>query len=181
MKEVELTKGYVALVDDEDYGRVSSLRWQACPRSGRKSGTVYALGREVGTKRHLIMHRMILGWPPAHLVVDHIDGNGLNNQKSNLRLCSPRQNLYNGKMRASNKSGYRGVSWNKRSRKWEARIRDHAKKYLYLGGFQDKLDAAKARDEAAISLWGGFARLNFPTVAANPAPLPSAPDAAGQP
>jgi hypothetical protein len=106
------------------------------------------------------MHRQIMNAPEG-LLVDHIDGNGLNNQKNNLRLCSSAQNARNRRPTSKPYSKYKGVSWHKRNKKWEVRIAKSGKS-TYLGTFEDELEAALAYDRKAEELFGEFAYLNFP-------------------
>ena len=96
---------------------------------------------------------------PANLEVDHIDGNHLNNQKSNLRLATSSQNKMNRGPRKDNKSGYKGVSWHKQRNQWTARIMANGK-YQHLGLFGNILDAVKTYNEAAIKYFGEFAWIN---------------------
>ena len=93
-------------------------------------------------------------------IVDHIDGNGLNCQKDNLRICTHSQNQHNSGIRRNNTSGYIGVSWSKREEKWIAQITVNGK-VKRIGAFDDVIEAAKAYDEEALSKRGEFATLNF--------------------
>jgi hypothetical protein len=108
------------------------------------------------------MHREIMN-PPEGLVVDHIDHNGLNNRKSNLRICTRSQNQCN-QYRFDGKSKYKGVAWFKRTRKWTAAVCLRGKRYR-LGYFEREIDAAMAYDKAAKKYHREFACLNFPEVA----------------
>lgn len=115
----------------------------------------------VGT---VIEHRAI--WAVVHgrcpdMHIDHIDNDKLNNRIENLRVCTHNQNQHNQGIRASNKSGYKGVSWMKSVRKWHAQICCNSK-VTHLGLYACKIDAAKAYDQAAKELHGEFAWLNFP-------------------
>jgi hypothetical protein len=105
------------------------------------------------------MHRLIMD-APANMQVDHIDGDGLNNTRSNLRLCSNMQNCHNQGVAANNKSGYRGVSWDARRGKWRAVIMVNGR-LRSLGYHATPADAAIAYDSAARQLFGEYARLNF--------------------
>lgn len=158
MKEIPLTRGYVALVDDEDFERASQYKWHA--QAGRN--TTYA-SRDVtinGAKKSVYLHRFVLS-VPAGVAVDHIDRNGLNCQKYNLRSCSNSQNSYNQGVSPKNTSGYRGVSWNKRLGKWHAYVSAKGKR-RHVGFYDTPEDAAGMRDVYAGALHGKFAYLNFP-------------------
>jgi len=109
--------------------------------------------------KNTAMHRFIMK-PPDDLVVDHIDGNGLNNTRANLRICTYQQNIFNRKGWGKD-SKYKGVSWDKRSKKWRAKIRYNSKD-KHLGVFEDEIEAAKEYDKEAAKLFGEFAYLNFP-------------------
>ena len=105
------------------------------------------------------MHREIMHAPKG-MVVDHIDGNSLNNRRSNLRLCTVSQNHQN-RRRTYGSSKYKGAWWDKRRNKWVAAITFKGK-YIYLGFFDNEIDAGKAYDRKAAELFGEFAYLNFP-------------------
>ena len=154
-KIIELTWGKVAIVDAEDFDRLSSYKW--CAVKGRRNWYAKTL-RLNGMP--LAMHRLILGAQKG-LVVDHRDHNGLNNRKTNLRLCTKRQNDHNRRPRAGKTSRYKGVYWNKGAKKFVAQIYIKGKK-IWLGYFTDEIEAAKAYDKKAAELFGEFAYLNFP-------------------
>lgn len=159
MKEIPLSRGMVALVDDEDYDYLSQYSWYAKPSGG---DTFYAY-RSFGvyTKyRKFIMHREIM-CPPDGYVVDHIDRNGLNNQRKNLRVCTHAENMHNRRRNTKNSSGYKGVCYAKEVNKWLSQIVVGGKK-VKLGYFENVLDAAKAYDTAAVYYFGSFANINFP-------------------
>ena len=107
-----------------------------------------------------MMHRVIMT-PPDQMFVDHIDHNGLNNTRSNLRLCTLAQNNCNSTSRRTSTSKYKGVSWKKVSKKWAASTQSMGKIY-HLGYFTDEIAAARAYDKKAAELHGQFACLNFP-------------------
>lgn len=156
MKEIQLSQGKVALVDDEDFDRIKDFHWYA-----RKTGNTFYAAYKVkskGKSTTFYMHRIILN-APSDIPVDHADGNGLNNQKSNIRLCSHSENMRNTKMFKNNTSGFKGVSWHKRSNKWRAVIKVNAK-HKHLGLFQTDIAAANAYNDAAKKYYGDFARLN---------------------
>lgn len=155
MKEIELTQGKVALVDDEDYEFLMQWDWYAY-RSGKKVYFTYYSQRNIkineDKRSTLKMHRVIMGVTDPKLQVDHIDGNSLNNQRSNLRICTSVENCRNSKKRTGASSQYKGVSWHKVSEKWIA--------HITLGSFKTEEDAALAYNEAAIRYHGKFAGLN---------------------
>ena len=162
MRQIPLTRNLVALVDDEDFERLSQFTWYAKP-SGKR-GNYYAY-RSVGcyeNYRKIIMHREILP-PPQGYFIDHINGNGLDNQKANLRVCTMSENMHNRVKNKNNKSGYKGVCAVKglRDRQWITQIVVGGKK-IRVGYYNDLLEAAHAYDEAAYKYFGEFANVNFP-------------------
>lgn len=160
MKRIPLTKGMFALVDDDMFDELNAYHWQA---SRNRDGGVWYAGRGayLGIKhRTIFMHDQIMN-PPAGLIVDHRNQQGLDNRRENLRICTHSQNLQNMRIPKSNKSGFKGVSWHVVGHKWQACIRVNGKT-LYLGLFADLIEAAHAHDRAAREHFGQFARLNFP-------------------
>jgi len=154
-RRIPLTRGKFALVDSADYYRLAKFQWYA---NGTTQNKFYAI-RNHGRKG-LKMHRVIMN-APDHLSVDHIDHNGLNNCKSNLRLCTHAQNSCNIGCYKGTVSKYKGVCWYKNIKKWSAAIKCDGKQY-YLGTFASEIDAARAYDKKAAELHGEFACLNFP-------------------
>lgn len=165
MKTVPLTRGYGALVDDEDYERVSVFKWHAlvCRRKKDKSILIVYAYRNVPKTRTSpragqLMHRFILDVSDPKIFTDHQNRIGLDNQKHNLRSCTRVQNCYNRPMQADNKSGFKGVSWNQHHNRWTATITVN-KKRKYLGFFKDPKQASVVYAEAALKYHGEFARL----------------------
>jgi hypothetical protein len=153
-KLIPLSRGKVAIVDADDFVRLNKHKWYAnrSPRTYYARGTINRKGAR--------MHRQILTAPP-HLVVDHINRNGLDNRKQNLRICTKLQNQHNRRPGRNGSSKYKGVRWSKRDKKFRAGITCNKKTY-YLGMFDDEIDAAKAYDKKARELFGEYAYLNFP-------------------
>jgi hypothetical protein len=153
MKIIQLTQDKETRVDDEDYAELIAWKWQA-----KHIKTKWYAARHLGGGRHLWMHRYLLG-APEDLEVDHEDGDGLNNQRSNLRLATGAQNSKNRKINANNASGFKGVSWEESRQKWRASLHA-AGKSMFLGYFIDPVEAAQAYDAAATAQNGEFARTN---------------------
>lgn len=159
MKEIPLTQGQVALVDDCDYALVSCFKW--CAWKSKHHKTFYAVTNVLlanGKRSTMFMHRFLLNAPP-HLESDHIDGNGLNNQRGNLRFCTSAQNNFNMRTQRKRSSPYKGVSPNGVG--WLARIGCGGKRFC-LGTYKTPEEAAHAYDKAARELYGDFALPNFP-------------------
>lgn len=150
------------LIDERDYELISQHAWSVSV--GSRASTLYAvttIGPRNGRKT-IRMHRMIMGVTDPAVQIDHINGEGLDNRRSNLRRCTQSQNAAN-RIRGFDSgysSKYRGVSWHKRGKKWIASIRVNGQ-HIHLGSFSKETDAALAYDEAAIEHFGQFARLNF--------------------
>ncbi len=158
MKEIKLTQGKVALVDDEDYEYLDQFKWQA----SKGLHTYYARrnGRLYNGKRITIrMHQEIMHFPD-NMLIDHIDHNGLNNQKHNLRVCTILQNQMNATGREDSNSIYKGVCWHKRIQKWRAQIHLN-RRQKFLGYYKNEEDAAMAYNKKAKELFGEFAKLNI--------------------
>jgi hypothetical protein len=155
MAEIALTQGKVALVDDADFEWLSAFKWCA---SQERPGAFYAVGSVSGRVQR--MHRVILS-APMGMDVDHVNGDGLDNRRSNIRLSTRSQNLANGNMaRGKTTSRYRGVSaCTDCAGFFRAQIWVN-KKRRYLGYFRSEEAAALAYNAAALAHFGEFARLN---------------------
>lgn len=161
-REIPLTRGYVALVDNEDYERIAVHRWQVnfSNRPGR--GRLLYANRHTtveGVKESFFMHRVILG-PKRGEVVHHVNGDGLDNRRANLRFCTTAINVAGGEWRRG-LSGYRGVSLD--HGKWAAQI-SYQGKTVHIGRFSGSVEAALAYDQVCLELRGEFAVLNFDTL-----------------
>lgn len=163
MKLIPLSKGQFAQVDDVDYDELIKYKW-SCAKTN--NGTLYAArskylggGRENKKSTLIFMHRFIMGTYGRNILIDHIDHDGLNNQRSNLRECTQSQNLSN-RRNGFGTSTYIGVCLHKKTGLFKASVSIN-KKPFSLGYFKDEIDAAKARDASAKIHYGEFANLNF--------------------
>jgi hypothetical protein len=151
-------------VDPADYKRLRQYEWIA--KKGRNSfyAIRYATKNKAGNAGIISMHRQIIK-VPHKMLVDHINHDGMDNTSANLRPATHAQNSSHRKKRSCpTQSKYKGVSWKKDNRKWQARI-GFQNKAIYLGCFRNEIDAAKAYDRAAMKYHGEFASLNFPASA----------------
>jgi hypothetical protein len=146
-----------AEVDDSDFDRINKDKWGAVEIKGK----LYAKRniRRCGKRMSLFMHTAVMGKVDGK-ITDHRSGITLNNQRHNLRHCTYAENNRNKKVNSNNTSGYKGVSWYKRDKKWQVHIQYNSKK-IYLGTFFCLIKAAKVYDKAAKELFGEFAWLNF--------------------
>jgi hypothetical protein len=154
MAEILISDGNITIVDDEDFERLSQWKWSA-------NGNGYAVrGEHLGNRKYrkIYLHREILGAERGEKV-DHVNGNQLDNRKENLRIATQAQNAMNIGIRKNNKSGMKGVRYEERRSKWRAEIKVNYKN-KFLGYFDNKIDAAKSYNTAAIKYHGEFARLN---------------------
>lgn len=149
-----------ALIDDEDFDRVSNVKWQLHKPKLTHYTFYAACNKSIkGKLTRRWMHRDVLGLTDAKAKVDHIDGNGLNNQKKNLRIVSMSQNALNAQLRIDNKSGYKGVQKSANGKRWVAGITQNHKS-MHLGTFETKEEAALAYNQKAKELCGEYVRLN---------------------
>lgn len=172
--EIPLTQGQVAMVSPCDFERLNQFKWYAFFDKSRKCYIVRRNDYSQSTKemnwrsRTLLMHRVVLELEPGRVpMVDHVDGNTLNNTRTNLRECTHRQNMYNSRKRRRAFTGevpsskYKGVTWCKRDKIFIGNIRTPGKT-VCVGYFKDEIECARAYDKAAREFHGEFARLNFP-------------------
>lgn len=162
MATLYLPCGSIALVDDEDMDRVTLFKWHAY----RQNHTTYverrlALDRPKHRRGRIYLHRFILG-VPATVRVDHRNGNGLDNQKHNLRPATAAQNSQNRRPLLNKASQFKGV-FREKGRRWNAMIQVNGK-LRWLGSFINEELAARAYDNAARIHFGEFAYLNFPSM-----------------
>lgn len=156
--QLYLTKGKVAVIDTEDAERIIEMgMWCAVRDSGDRWYAICPIKRN-GSWHNVYLHRAVMNVDDPNVIVDHINGDGLDCRKANLRLATPTQNARNVRVRGR----YRGVSWDKCRGKWRARIQVDGKT-LFLGYFDTAEEAAKAYDEAALKHHGEFASLNVLT------------------
>jgi len=157
-RRIPLTRGQFAIVDPEDYERLSKYKWfLSCSPTGSYAARWQ---RNRHGRKKIWMHRELIDIPNG-MVCDHISGNGLDNRKANLRPATVSQNLCNRpKRKDPTRSKYKGLEWDKRQRKWKARIQHNGRR-IYLGSFAGEIEAAQAYDRKAKALFGEFARPNF--------------------
>src|SRR4030095_8449683 len=120
MKKIPLTQGKVAIVDERDNEWLSRFNWHAL-RSRNHYYAVRSVRRDNGKIHNILMHREILN-PPSGYETDHVNGDGLDNRRANLRIATHRQNQANSGMSANNTSGVKGCYWDKPTKKWRAQI-----------------------------------------------------------
>jgi hypothetical protein len=162
MKQIPLSQGKFAIVDDEDFEMLSTHKWHAAKHKNKN--VFYARTNIItpeGKKTTCSMHRIILMINTDTSVCDHKDGNGLNNCKSNLRTCNLFQNARNRCKHKNGISTFKGVYLDKRHGRYQSSIRVNGKN-ISQGYFKDQESAAIAYDNAAKKYFGDFARLNFP-------------------
>lgn len=145
MKKIKLTKGKYAIVDDSDYELVSKYKWY-CSSMGYASRTQH-IG---GVKKEILLHRFILGAEKGQ-EIDHKDRDPLNNSRKNIRFCTRSENNHNKGLNKNNSSGFKGIYWHKRAKKWLAQIMLDGKR-INIGLFTDPLLADKARQSYVKTL-----------------------------
>jgi hypothetical protein len=161
MKVIPLTQGQVALVDDSDYDWL--MQWSWCAVKARNGGRGWYAKRgemKAGRVQKTIpMHRAIMD-APVGITVDHRDGNGLNNQRYNLRLATRGQQVRNRGVPSNNTSGFKGVHWASSRGKWRAQIQANGK-MMNLGDYDTSDEARRVYEEAVIKYHGEFANLGW--------------------
>lgn len=155
MNKIEVRPGVHVLVDDDDFEVVSKYKWHL---SFQADGAFYCRRWDRSIGKNVRLHRQIIG-ATAEQIVDHINGDTLDNRKQNLRIATPLQNARNKRIAKNNTSGYRGVEWMPARKKWRAVIRVEGKRRS-LGCYTDILAAAAAYDSAARNIFGDFYRPN---------------------
>lgn len=156
-KQIPLTQGKFALVDDEDYDFLMQWKWHFNPAGAGYAKRTISLGD--GKFKCIQMHRLLLN-VGVGISIDHIDRNGLNNQRINLRIANQSENMRNRESFKKSTSKFKGVYWKKSNKKWVAEINFNKEK-KYLGIFSSEIEAALAYNKAAIELFGDFSILNI--------------------
>ncbi len=161
MREIALTQGQYALVDDADYEELSKYKWRALKNV---SGIWYAVRQyknKDGFWKLMSMHRHLLRLNFGDKRQgDHLNHNGLDNRRCNIRICNPHQNHANERPAKNGTSKFKGVSWCNRTKKWAAQIQVKGKA-IFLGRFSFEELAALAYDMAAMKYFRDFANFNF--------------------
>ncbi|MCK5604153.1 HNH endonuclease [Candidatus Pacearchaeota archaeon] len=152
--EMKLKTGEVVFIDKKDYAVISQYSWYRHPVGSHH--LLYAAAWV--NNKNTLMHRFLLNLNKNEMT-DHINGNGLDNRRSNLRKCTHQENMFNKKKYKNNKCGYKGVYWSPHHSKWRVTLYKYKKRF-YIGYYRDLIEAAKAYNEAAIEHHGEFARLN---------------------
>jgi hypothetical protein len=160
MKTIPLTQGEVAVVDDRDFYSVSQYKWSLRKIGRKKYAGRYRLMAEGFPKGSFVyLHQFLI---PTACKIDHRDGDGLNNQRYNLRSATDRQNSRGFRLKAPGAtSRFRGVSWDASRQKWKAQGKTSTGKTLFLGRFEEEEQAAKAYDAHALAVYEVFACPNY--------------------
>ena len=156
-KQISISRGMTATVDDSDFNSVKDYEWYAVPGYN----TWYAMRWEGirPQRKHVFLHRFLMGVSDSHVLIDHKNGNGLDCTRGNMRTCTRMQNTCNSVKQKSSAAGYRGVYRDKNENFYSAQIEVNGNK-IRLGYFKTKEDAARAYNDAAIKHHGEFAKLN---------------------
>ena len=157
MKHIELSNGRIALVDDSDFEYLSKFKWSYAERNGSEYATRSYF--QNGVCKTVKMHRVIMGVDDPNVFIDHIDCNGLNNCRLNLRTCTRHENARNRRSNKNSTSKYLGVSWKASKKRWYAGIKANGR-HVYLGMSKVESEAAIMYNNGAKKYFGEFARLN---------------------
>lgn len=155
---IPLTKGKWVLVDEDDFDSLSKYLWMVCINKKKSGKTVLYASREEGGKR-IFMHHAVFG---SKTLIDHINRNGLDNRKANLRMATNSQNNANKSLQSNNTSGYKGVCWDKSRKKWIVQIKLNGKRVFYKR-YEDLNEAISSYNKTALIIFKDFVYLNpFP-------------------
>lgn len=162
MKEIPLTQGKIALVDDQDYDELMKYKWCADKVREKWYATRGVWDPMTKTTRKVRMHQVIMkdAYNEHRQYTDHINTDTLDNRRCNLRVCTNSENMRNCRKK-NNTSGYHGVSWDKSKKKWVAQI-GFQWLHIFIGRYNDIKEAGRAVDKKAKELYGEYALLNFP-------------------
>lgn len=150
MEEIKINKGFVVLIDKENLNKIMNMKWYVV-----KKGSIYYAAHTYyykGKSKRLYMHRYLMDETNPKIHVDHINGNGLDNRKLNLRSVTAIENGRNRGKQSNNKSGYKGVYWNKQKNKWHSVLR-HMGKKIHLGFYDDAKSASESYYKKAKEIW----------------------------
>lgn len=155
MREITLTQGKIALIDDEDFEKINQYKWYAWHYDKKDGFYAFRSALLNNNRQPLAMHRQIMGSVNS-FCVDHINGNGLDNRKVNLRFCTRQQNQFNRKdCNKNNKLLVKGVIWDKPRKKFRVGIKIN-RKPIYLGRYNTLFEAEQAYKKAEIKYFGAF-------------------------
>ena len=167
--EIPVTRNAVAIIDNEDHALVAAYTWRLKREPGQRvqyAQTHCPTSSGSRRQRTVLMHRLVLGAQPGQLV-DHINGDGLDNRRVNLRLCAATDNARHRVKPRGYSNPYKGITLHRPSGKWQASIKVCGRS-IYLGLFDDPVHAARAYDSAALNYFGEYALLNFPVLDGGP-------------
>ena len=158
MKEIKLSQGKVTIVEDQHFEDLNQWKW--CYHKGAAVRNERKIINGKNKVVYILLHRFLLK-PNKGMVVDHIDGDPLNNIRNNIRVCTQSQNLMNKRVKRNKTSSkYKGVFFNKKRKTWNAQLLKRGE-CKYLGAFDTEIEAAKSYDSAALEKYGEYARLNL--------------------
>lgn len=155
MKTIRISKGLITQVSDRDYSELRKFKW-----TSQRRAHGFHVARYGSNRKYIYMHRQILGITDPKIEGHHRDGDGLNNQRQNLRTTTRQENARAFRVLKGRTSTFRGVAWHKGARKWRAYIGLN-RAHIHLGLFKTEQEAAKAYDKAARRMFGCFVEPNF--------------------